>query len=66
MKVVNSLPNYRLSVHFADGVTKIYDVKPLFEKWESIKVLEDATVLFSDVEVDIGGYGVIWSDDLDL
>ena len=32
IKNVNALPDYRLSVQFCDSVTKIYDIKPLFEK----------------------------------
>lgn len=32
VKAVNALPDFRLSVQFAEGVTKIYDVKPLFSK----------------------------------
>lgn len=32
VKNVNALPDYRLSVQFCDSVTKIYDIKPLFEK----------------------------------
>ena len=66
VKAVNSLPDYRLSVQFAEGVTKIYDVKPLFTKWKPFKALENAPELFSSVEVDTGGYGIIWNDDLDL
>ena len=66
VKAVNSLPDYRLSVQFAEGVTKIYDVKPLFTKWKPFKALENAPELFSGVEVDVGGYGIIWNDDLDL
>ena len=66
VKAVNSLPDYRLSVQFAEGVTKIYDVKPLFAKWKPFKALENAPELFSGVEVDVGGYGIIWNDDLDL
>ena len=66
VKAVNALPDYRLSVQFAEGVTKIYDVKPLFAKWEPFKALENAPELFSCVEVDMGGYGIIWNDDLDL
>ena len=31
IKNVAALPDYRLSVQFSEGVTKIYDVKPLFE-----------------------------------
>ena len=66
VKAVNALPDYRLSVQFAEGVTKIYDVKPLFAKWAPFKALENAPELFSAVEVDQGGYGIIWNDDLDL
>jgi len=66
VKAVNALPDYRLSVQFAEGVTKIYDVKPLFSKWAPFKPLEHDPALFSNVEVDVGGYGVIWNDDLDL
>lgn len=66
VKAVNTLPDYRLSVQFAEGVTKIYDVTPLFTKWPSFKELEDNPNLFSCVEVDTGGYGILWNDDLDL
>ena len=66
VKAVNALPNYCLSVQFAEGVTKIYDVKLLFAKWAPFKVLENAPELFSCAEVDVGGYGIIWNDELDL
>lgn len=66
VKAVNALPDYRLSVQFAEGVTKIYDIKPLIAKWAQFKALENASELFSGVEVDVGGYGIIWNDDIDL
>ena len=66
VKAVSPLPDYRLCVQFAEGVTKIYDVKPLFDKWEPFKALENSPELFTGVEVDAGGYGIIWNDDLDL
>ena len=66
VKAVNALPDYRLSVQFSEGITKIYDVKPLFEKWPSFHALKDDPELFSGVEVDLGGYGIVWNDDLDL
>ena len=59
------LPDYRLSVQFAEGCTKIYDVKPLFEQIPAFKELTSSH-LFSDVTVDVGGYGIVWNDDLDL
>ena len=66
VKAVNALPDFRLSVQFAEGVTKLYNVKPLFAKWAPFKTLETDPALFSGVEVDAGGYGIVWNDDLDL
>ncbi len=65
IKNVFPLPEYKLSVQFAEGVTKIYDVKPLFQRIPIFKSLENNNA-FSGVYVDIGGYGVIWNDELDL
>lgn len=66
VKNVASLPDYRLSVQFSEGVTKLYDVKPLFDKLPVFKQLIDNVPLFGCVSVDVGGYGIIWDDDLDL
>ncbi len=66
VKAVSALAGYRLRVQFVEGVTKIYDVKPLFAKWERFKALEKAPEAFAAVTVDKGGYGVVWDDDLDL
>ena len=66
-KVKSVLPqkNYILLVSFSEGVSKIYDVKPLFKKWDIFNGLKKEHV-FDDVKVDQGGYGVSWSDDIDL
>lgn len=66
IKDVNPMSDYRLSVQFSEGVTKVYDVKPLFDKFDAFKIFEIRPELFSDVTVDIGGYGVVWNDELDL
>ena len=66
VKAVNALPDYMLSVQFAEGVTKIYDVKPLFSVWNSFKALQKCYELFRSVRVDQGGYGIVWNDELDL
>ena len=66
VKAVNALPGFRLSVQFAEGITKLYDVKPLFERWAPFRTLERSPELFSRVRTDPGGFGVIWNDDLDL
>ena len=66
VKSVSALPNFKLSVQFSEGVTKLYDVKPLFEKIPAFRYLNDNPVEFDCVSVDIGGYGIVWNDDLDL
>lgn len=66
IKNVSALPEYKLSVQFAEGVTKIYDVKPLFDKLAVFEDLKDNVAEFSCVTVDVGGYGIVWNDDLDL
>ena len=65
IKNVSPLTDYRLSVQFAEGCTKIYDVKPLFNIIPAFKELKELH-LFSEVAVDVGGYGIVWNDDLDL
>lgn len=66
-KVKNVFPlnNYELLVRFCVGVTKIYDVKPLF-KWRDVFNSLKQNELFYAVEVDIGGKGIIWNDQIDL
>jgi hypothetical protein len=66
IKCVFTLPGNELSVQFSEGVTKIYDVKPLFKRIKEFKVLKDNPELFESVSVDVGGYGIVWNDDLDI
>ena len=66
IKNVSALPEYKLSVQFSEGVTKIYDVKPLFERIPLFAELWKNHAEFSCVTVDVGGYVSVWNDDLDL
>lgn len=65
VKSVNPLPDYKLSIQFSEGVTKIYDVKNLFGAHHMFDEIKDEAI-FSTVTVDVGGYGVIWGDDVDI
>lgn len=65
VKSVSAIPDSKLSVQFCEGITKIYDVKQLFEKIPAFSVLQNEE-LFSTVTVDVGGYGIIWNDELDI
>lgn len=66
VKSVSPLPDFRLSVLFREGATKLYDVKPLFQKIPAFHYFEDHPEEFNCVMVDVGGYGIIWGDELDL
>ncbi len=55
-----------LKAEFYDGAVKIYDVKPLMDKIPVFKMLDYVHGLFEQVRVDVGGYGVIWNDEIDL
>ncbi len=65
IKNVSALPEYKLSVQFSEGLTKIYDVKSLFERLPVFRSLETNND-FDGVYVDVGGYGIVWNDELDL
>ena len=62
---VQPLDDKKLLVKFVNGVEKIYDCKPLIEKFEPFKALENE-VFFKQVKVDAGGYGISWNDKVDL
>ena len=66
VKSVSPLADYKLSVQFSEGVTKLYDVKPLFENIPAFSYLKDHPDEFVCAAVDVGGYGIIWNDELDL
>ena len=66
VKEVKALDNFKLQVRFEDMVVKIYDVVPLFDKWNVFKALQSDMDLFNSVKVDVGGYGISWNDDIDL
>lgn len=63
---VSTLPDFKLSVQFSGGVVKLYDIKPLFKKIPEFLQLKEHIEEFNNVNVDVGGYGIIWGDDLDL
>ena len=66
VKSAAPLSDFKLSVQFSEGVTKLYDVQPLFESISAFRYLKDNPSEFDCVSVDVGGYGIVWNDDLDL
>lgn len=66
VKSVAPLSNFTLSVQFSEGVTKLYDLKPLFERIPAFLYLNENPAEYDCVSVDVGGYGIVWNDELDL
>ena len=54
----------RLLVTFNNGIKKVYDCSPLIDDDIFKPLMND--VLFNSVQADKHGYGVIWTDELDL
>lgn len=63
---VATLPNYILLVGFSTGEFKQFDVKPLIEKYLPFKAFIQVSGLFEQAKIDVGGYGIVWNDELDL
>lgn len=66
LKAVYALPNFILRAHFVEGIYKLYDLKPLFTRIEAFQQLLKDENLYSKVKVDVGGFGIVWNDELDL
>jgi hypothetical protein len=66
-KILSARPtdDKKLIVKFSNGMEKIYDCKPLIERYEAFKPLKNE-VFFQQVKVDAGGYGISWDDRVDL
>ena len=65
IKRVKPLEDFNLYVSFENNVSKIYDLKPLFDKWEVFNDLKSNN-LYELVKVDAGGHGISWSKNIDL
>lgn len=66
IKTVKPMENFILLVGFQNGIEKTYDMRNLYPIFSQFKVFEENEELFKQVQVDVGGYGVSWNDDLDL
>jgi hypothetical protein len=58
------LEGLQILVHFVDGTDKIYDCRPLLLR-AAFRPLATQAFL-RQIRVDTGGYGVSWSDEVDL
>ena len=65
IEAIKPLENIILESVFFNGEAKRYDMKNLIKKHEVFKGLENKE-LFNKVKVDIGGYGIVWNENIDL
>lgn len=65
IKTIEPLDDFILRATFENGIIKLYDVKPLMSKIDEFENLSN-NILFKNVKVDIGGYGISWNDYIDL
>lgn len=66
IKSVKAMPDYILMVSFVEGIQKTYNLKPLFNQLPVFQDLQHIKGLYEQVQVDPGGYGISWNDDLDI
>ena len=66
IKAVKPMENATLLVEFQNGTEKTYDMRILYPIFPQFEIFETDTELFNQVQVDMGGYGISWNDDLDL
>jgi hypothetical protein len=64
INAVQPLGDARLLVTFESGIKKIYDCSFLLSRPQFHLLANPA--FFNAVRVDPGGYGISWSDDIDL
>ena len=64
IKYIEPIANYRLFVIFDNGVIKVYSLQSRLQT-ANFQALNDV-LLFNQVSIANGGYGVIWNDDIDL
>ncbi|MDO5330930.1 MAG: helix-turn-helix domain-containing protein [Bacillota bacterium] len=59
------LDNYIILVGFKGGEWRSFDLKPLMKKYPAFESLS-AGGLYEKGRIDIGGFGIVWNDELDL
>jgi hypothetical protein len=64
IEAITALADKKLLVRFVGGQRKLYDCAPLIDR-EPFSALDNES-FFRRAKVDVGGYGISWSDDVDL
>ena len=64
VEYIKPIANYQLLVRFSNQVIKLYDCSSLLEQPPFSSIRHQA--LFQAVQIDKGGYGIFWNEELDL
>lgn len=62
---IQPLDDLNLLVTFDNNTVKTFDVKPYLKDFEAFKPLTNEK-LFRQAKVDVGGFGIVWNDDIDI
>ena len=62
---VNALDDFMLEAKFITGEKKLYDVKPLIERYHMFSIFKKDKNLFYKYNIS-GGYALVWNDQVDL
>jgi len=62
---VKALDNFMLEAKFKTGEKKLYDVKPLIERYNMFRLFLKNKDLFYKFNLS-GGYALVWNDQVDL
>ena len=64
---VQTKDNFIILATFLDGTIKQYDLKQMFPIYPLYETtFSQSPKLFKQVQIDTGGYGLSWNDDLDI
>ena len=65
IKDVEALSNFILKIKFENNEVKYYNMNNIIKKIKEFDILKNESI-FKNAQVDVGGYAVVWSDDLDI
>ena len=65
IKTIKALANHRLKAGFVGGQTRVYDFRPLLDKYEAFDLLKNEA-FFKAVNVCQTGRGIVWDTERDL
>lgn len=66
IRSLSTTKDFHLIAQFDDGSIKSYDLEILSNKNSVFKELVANPALFAKAKVDVGGYGIVWNESLDL